>query len=52
MADFDAINPAMDEEDSSSLESYTQIVEPVIIRGTGNITVWVGYVQCLYIVIN
>uniref|UniRef100_A0A2P2I859 Cysteine-rich hydrophobic domain-containing protein 2-like n=1 Tax=Hirondellea gigas TaxID=1518452 RepID=A0A2P2I859_9CRUS len=40
MADFDAIAPAAEEEDSSSLESYTQIAEPVIIRGTGNITVF------------
>ena len=39
MADFDAIDPAVEDEDSSSLESYTQIAEPVIIRGTGNITV-------------
>ena len=39
MADFDAIDPAAEEEDSASLESYIQIIEPVIIRGTGNITV-------------
>lgn len=44
MADFDAINTIeRDEEDnsSSSLESYTQTPEPVIIRGAGNITVYV-----------
>ncbi|KAK8743691.1 hypothetical protein OTU49_001213, partial [Cherax quadricarinatus] len=43
MADFDAINTIeRDEEDnsSSSLESYTQTPEPVIIRGAGNITVF------------
>ena len=42
MADFDAINTIeRDDEDNSSgsLESYTQIPEPVIIRGAGNITV-------------
>ncbi|XP_071513024.1 cysteine-rich hydrophobic domain-containing protein 2 isoform X2 [Panulirus ornatus] len=43
MADFDAINTIeRDEEEnsSSSLESYTQTPEPVIIRGAGNITVF------------
>ncbi|XP_018021509.1 cysteine-rich hydrophobic domain-containing protein 2 [Hyalella azteca] len=40
MADFDAIDPAMDDEDASSFESYIPVAEPVIIRGTGNITVF------------
>ena len=39
MADFDAIDPAVEDDDNLSVESYAQIIEPVIIRGSGNITV-------------
>lgn len=41
MSDFDAIDTIEreDEENSSSIESYTISPEPVIIRGAGNITV-------------
>ncbi|KAL7631211.1 UNVERIFIED_CONTAM: hypothetical protein RMT77_018488 [Armadillidium vulgare] len=42
MSDFDAIDTIEreDEENSSSIESYTISPEPVIIRGAGNITVF------------
>ena len=38
MADFDAIHQADDEDSNSTVEQYVQIADPVVIRGTGHIT--------------